>query len=256
MSLPTLPPLSWLSVAPAELGRWSWEHRLRWPAPLDSSRVGRWEPQLEELLAGLQPRPGSRPRGEERLLADLAEILAAPDYSAFAIRATADGETHYAALTRGPEAVVVVDAPGEVRLARIDETMLAVTVAAQLPRLLAAPTVRTEVPGGTAALLASGLERGADRETLDKAMASAGIPPAIAGRLLAGPEAVAATGMLGAARYDDGTPTMSPRSASWTEMADGAMLAIPGRAGDVVWEPFTAAAAARCLTDALGAVRS
>lgn len=255
MSLPTLPPITWLTMSTAELGRWSWEQHLRWPAPLDSAPVGSWEPELEELLAGLAPEPGGRPRGEERLLAGLAETLAAPEYCTFAIRSVGGTETHYAAISRGPDVLVLVDGPGQVRLARVEETMLSVTVAAQLPRVLAAPTVRTEVAAGTAALLASGLERGTDAETLQRALAAAGIPESLARRLLADPAAVTATGMIGAVRYDAGAATMSPRCSSWTELADGGLLAGAAPGGGVVWEPFTATAAARCLADALAAVR-
>jgi len=256
MTLPTLPPMTWLRLAPEELGRWSWERHLSWPMPLDSSRTGRWEPELTELLAGLTPTAGDRPRGEERLLATLAEVLSGPDECAFAIRSVNGDESHFAAVRRGAEVVAVVDQPGEVRIARIDETMIAVTVAAQLPRLAAAPTIRMAVPAGTASLLSSGLQRGADPETMRNAMASAGIPEAIMSRLLAGDQAVTGSGMIGAVRFDAGSAKMSERCASWTEMAGGALIAASGPGGDVVWEPFTAAAAARCLADALTAVRT
>jgi len=255
MTLPTLPPITWLAMGTEELGRWTWSQRLRWPAPLDSSSVGSWEPELEELLAGM-PGEANRPRGEERLLATVAEVLTAPEYGTFAIRAAGGVETHYAALSRGADVVVLVDAPGEARLARVDETLTAVTVAAQLPRVLPASTVRVEVPAGAAAVLMNGLQRGADLDTMRSAVAAAGLPEEFARRLLVDPEQVSATGMLGAARYRDGAAVMSPRCASWTELADGAMLSTPGAGGTLTVEPFTPAAVARCLVDALGAVRS
>lgn len=254
MTRPTLPPITWLSLSTEELGRWTWQQHLRWPAPLDSSAVGSWEPELEELLAGL-PGGALRPRGEERLLASLAEVLAAPDYCTFAIRAAGGVETHYAAVSRGPEVVVLVDAPGQARLGRVDETLSAVTVAAQLPRVLAAPTVRTEVPAGTAAVLLGGVQRGADAETMQAALAAAGLPPELGRRLLADPAAVTATGMLGAVRYGADGPAMSPRCGSWTELPDGALLSVPGPGGAILLEPFTSTSAARCLADALSAVR-
>jgi len=256
MTLPTLPPMTWLRMTPEELGRWSWERRVRWPMPLDSARTGRWEPELEELLAGLRPSAGDRPRGEERLLGTLAEVLAAPEYCTFAVRSVAGEEAHFAAVSRGADVIAVVDQPGEVRIARIDETMIAVTVAAQLPRIAAAPTIRMTVPAGTAAVLAAGLQRGADPDTMRSAMASAGIPETIMSRLLAGDSAVTASGMIGAVRFDAGSAKMSERCASWTEMAGGGLISIAGATGDVVWEPFTAAAVARCLADALTAVRT
>lgn len=254
MTLPTLPPTTWLSLGTEELGRWTWQQHVRWPAPLDSSAAGSWEPELEELLAGVPGGP-SRPRGEERLLATVAEVLAAPEYCTFAIRAAGGVETHYAAISRGPEVVVLVDAPGEARLARVDETLAAATVAAQLPRVLAAPTVRAAVPAGTAGVLLGGLQRGADAETMNGALDAAGIPAELGRWLLADPASVTATGMLGAVRYGADGPVMSPRCGSWTELADGALISAPGAVGAVVLEPFTPASAARCLAEALAAVR-
>jgi hypothetical protein len=112
------------------------------------------------------------------------------------------------------------------------------------------------VPAGTASLLASGLQRGADPETMGNAMASAGIPEAIMSRLLAGNDAVTGSGMIGAVRFEAGSAKMSERCASWTEIGGTGLISAAGRGGDVVWEPFTAAAAARCLADALTAVRT
>ena len=172
------------------------------------------------------------------------------------MRTAAGEESHFAAVSRGADVVVVVDQPGEVRIARIEETMIAVTVAAQLPRIAAAPTIRMTVPAGTAAVLTAGLRRGADPKTMRNAMASAGIPDTIMNRLLAGAEAVAASGMIAAVRFDAGSAKMSERCASWTEMAGAGLISVAGRGGEVTWEPFTAAAAARCLADALTAVRT
>ena len=126
MTRPTLPPLTWLVLTPEELGRWSWEQHVRWPMPLDSSRVGRWEPELEELLAGLEPEEAGRPRGEERLLATLADILPAQEYCTFAIRSVGGEETHLAGLSRGADVVVVVDPQGETMIGRRNSTVEAV----------------------------------------------------------------------------------------------------------------------------------
>jgi hypothetical protein len=88
------------------------------------------------------------------------------------------------------------------------------------------------------------------------AMASAGIPEAIMNRLLAGDSAVTASGMIGAVRFDAGGAKMSERCASWTEIGGTALISAAGPAGEVVWEPFTPAAVARCLAEALTAVRT
>lgn len=247
----TAPPLVWLTLTTEELGRWTWQHRLRWPVPLAASAVGQWQPPLEELLAEAATTPDGRSRAEERLLATLAEILADPAYCAYVIRAEGGRESYVAAVVRGDDAVAVVDAPGEVRLARVSPTLIAATLAGQLPKLLPAPTVRVELPAQTAALLASGFARNAPEQTLRSALDSAGIPEAVAARLFAGAEAVRATGTVGAMRYAAAGATISARCASWTEMSDGGMIAYDGRAGDVVWEPLSAAAVARAVADAL-----
>ena len=86
------------------------------------------------------------------------------------------------------------------------------------------------------------------------ALASAGIPDVIASRLLAGGGAVRACGVLAAMRLVADGPKPGPRAASWTEMADGGMMSYEGRAGDVVWEPFSAQVVMGVIADAMASL--
>ena len=67
---------------------------------------------------------------------------------------------------RDDDAIFVVDTPGEVRLSRVQPNLIAGSIANQLPNVLAAPTVRMELPSHTAALLAAGFARKAPERTL------------------------------------------------------------------------------------------
>ncbi|SDJ43367.1 EspG family protein [Frankineae bacterium MT45] len=249
--------LNWLSLTVEEFARWGWQQRIGWPDPLSSSAVGQFELPLEEIL-GETPSPVTqRSRGEERLLESVADVLWRPAYSAFAIRGEAGrGETYSVAVVGAEEAILLVVTADQVRISRVEPTAIAESLVAQLPKVLAAPTIRMEVAAQTASLLAGGFERNAPQRTLRSAMSSAGIPDVVANRLLAPESAVLATGTLAAMSYETDPPRLGTRSASWTEMADGGMVSSLGRGGEVIWEPMSPAVMIRVVADTMASLGS
>ncbi len=251
----SLPPLTWLRLSTEDLGRWAWQRQVRWPEPLSSASIGRYDVPFDEMVGNVQFVAPRHTRGEERLLDSLAAVLAAPDHCAYVVRVDGDVETYYLALVRDEDAIVLVDEPGEIRLARVAPNLIAATVAAQLPKLVPAPTVRVTLPASTAALLAAGFARKAPEKTLRSALASAGVPGVVADRLLAGESAVNANGSVGALRYTGRKAHLSARCATWSETAEGGMISYHGQAGEVVWEPLTTQVVSRAISDALGNLR-
>ncbi|SOD72404.1 ESAT-6 protein secretion system EspG family protein [Jatrophihabitans sp. GAS493] len=249
--------LNWLSLGVEEFARWGWQQRIGWPDPLGSSPVGRYELPLEEMLGETASATPQRSPAEARLLESVARTLWYPAYSAFAIRGPAGEEaTYWVALAGAEDTILLIVSTEEVRISRVQPTEIAESLVAHLPKVLAAPTIRMEVAPQTAALLAGGFERNAPERTLRSAMSSAGIPDVIAARLLAPESAVLATGTIGAMSYESEPPRLAPRSASWSEMADGAMLASQGRGGEVIWEPMSPTVMMRVVADAIASLGS
>lgn len=252
----SMPQLAWLSLRTDDLARSLWQAHVQWPYPLSSSPVGTWELPLDELLGETKPNDVHRPRGEQRLVDSLVAILGRPSYCAYVIRLQGKVEDYYAVVANGDEAILVISTADGVQLARVPDSHIAVALAAAVPPIRSAPTVRIEIPAQTAALISSGRQRAVPERTLRSAMASAGIPDSIAGRVLAGDESVLATGIVGAVRFSADGMVNSTRPASWTEMADGAMISARNRAGALVWEPVSAPALSRVIAEALTGLSS
>ena len=245
MSAPTL---AWTAIPAKELGRLVWQRGRQWPFPLDSAGVAQWQPSLANLLAVGDggPGPSAAPEAEA-----LLRILAAPGYCAYLIRCAAGVESHYAAIAGAGEVVVVLDTGDAVHLANVADTYIAATLATRLPRVSESSEGPVELSPRRATALESSIGRGDPVPVVRSAMAAAGIPLAVADRLLDGASGVSATGLIGAVTYAADGPRVSPRQATWSETTGGAVLSTRNRSGHVVWQSMSAVAVAHAVAEAL-----
>lgn len=268
------PSLNWLELSTTEFGQWAARRRLALPFPLSASAVASVELPLEELLAlpaasadgedtehGLPwagvPRRDALGTGggsADGVLDVVGYVLGKPDFTVYASRTTVDGaEFVCAGIARNSDAVVVIVAPdGTVRISGSEVSELSAAVIAQLPAVLGAPLPRIEIAQQAADLIDSGFVRKVGERTLVAAMDSAGIPPALADRLLRGNSDVTAYGVIGAVRVGDDGERLGSRTGAWTERPDGSILQSKGAQRTVVFEPASPAALLRVAAAAVG----
>lgn len=243
-----------------------WDNGVRLPFPLHlgpcgpvgiSPIGGSAGREFDEALA---LRSGRWPASTVVALADLLRVMEAPEAVAFAYSIEDDrdepGTRHVvAAVVRGDEASLIVEAPSCVRLASLTWPEVGVTVAGQLPPMPGLAMTRSTVQVQELKAVLQAVARGASLRTVERMSVAAGAPPGLHARLAEVSARARIKGFLGASRENGRERVMSPISGDFFAAADGGVL----RWGDEVeltFEPVSLTSMARVLGTALSRLPS
>lgn len=264
-----MPPVSVVELTTGDFGRWVQRARLVLPVPLNAGHAARIDLDLDELLAvseerlevdnaigGVPPAQRHLPDSARDLVGYAEGILRDPTACVWAGRGVVGGEDSLVVgFAAGDDGLVVVDTADRITLRRTTAAHLAATVVSMLPAVRPVRLEPVTVPRqALAALRAGSSERGLDRVSRNLA-AAAGIPEEALLTLAKLQASLTAQGMIGAVRYDGGDVAPGAVGADWFESTGGAVLKREGAAGEMCFEPATAATLTSAAIAALAGAR-
>lgn len=218
--------VDWVTLSTPEFVSWTRSAGVTLPFPLGSGALGFIDgpdkTELDRLLA-------DRELADSPVLAATASAFARPRLSVYAVRATvADfAETKYLSVAgHDDRAVLLLLDARRVAIREIADTELAAGVVGALPELTPLRCEPCEVTVTGLREIDTAIEARVSPRTLRARMSQLGF----GAELITLRERVgndpATSGALGAMSYESEQPRHSPRSASWREYPDGALLQV------------------------------